>query len=134
MYLRCLAGDCPRQWLKWLPWAEFCYNSVFQSSLWTSPFKVVYGHDPPSMCAYTLGEAHLLAVHKQLTDRDEFLAKIRDRLELAQQYYNMHYDRKHREVEFQVGQWVWLRLLHRAMASLTTHGRGKLGPKFFRPF
>jgi transposase InsO family protein len=26
MYLRCLAGDRPRQWLKWLSWAEFCYN------------------------------------------------------------------------------------------------------------
>lgn len=26
MYLRCLAGDRPKTWLKWLPWAEFCYN------------------------------------------------------------------------------------------------------------
>lgn len=24
MYLRCLTGDRPRQWLSWLPWAEFC--------------------------------------------------------------------------------------------------------------
>jgi hypothetical protein len=29
MYLRCLAGDRPRQWLQWLPWAEFCYNTSF---------------------------------------------------------------------------------------------------------
>jgi hypothetical protein len=38
MYLRCLTGDCPRQWLHWLSWAEFCYNTSFQSSLRTSPF------------------------------------------------------------------------------------------------
>ena len=27
VYLRCLAGDRPRSWLRWLPWAEYCYNS-----------------------------------------------------------------------------------------------------------
>jgi transposase InsO family protein len=49
MYLRCLVDDQPRQWLKWLPWAEYCYNMAFQSSIRTSPFKVVYGRDPPSI-------------------------------------------------------------------------------------
>jgi hypothetical protein len=29
MYLRCLAGDQPCSWLKWLRWAEFCYNSSY---------------------------------------------------------------------------------------------------------
>ena len=43
MYLRCLTGDRPRNWLEWLPWAEFCYNSSYQQSLKTSPFEVVYG-------------------------------------------------------------------------------------------
>jgi hypothetical protein len=47
MYLRCLTDDQPRRWLQWLHWAEYCYNSAYQSSLRTSPFKVVYSHDPP---------------------------------------------------------------------------------------
>jgi hypothetical protein len=38
MYLRCLASDRPRQWLQWLSWAEYCYNTAYQSSLHTSPF------------------------------------------------------------------------------------------------
>lgn len=37
-------------------------------------------------------------------------------------------------MEFALGQWVWLRLLHRPVASLHVKGRGKLGPKFFGPF
>jgi hypothetical protein len=49
MYLCCLIGDRPRQWLQWLPWAEFCYNSAYQSSLRTSPFRVVFGRDPPPL-------------------------------------------------------------------------------------
>jgi transposase InsO family protein len=28
MYLRCITGDRPRAWLEWLPWAEYCYNTV----------------------------------------------------------------------------------------------------------
>jgi hypothetical protein len=47
MYLRCLSGDRPRNWVQWLPWAEFCYNS-FQSSLRTSSFRTIYGCDPQS--------------------------------------------------------------------------------------
>jgi hypothetical protein len=43
MYLHCLTGDRPRQWLEWLPWAEFCYNSSYQQSLKTSPFQLVIG-------------------------------------------------------------------------------------------
>jgi hypothetical protein len=43
MYLRCLGGDCPRSWLQWLPWAEFYYNSSYQTSLQIRPFQVVYG-------------------------------------------------------------------------------------------
>jgi hypothetical protein len=37
-------------------------------------------------------------------------------------------------VEYQVEEWVWLRLLHLPVASLPTQGHGKLGPKFFGPF
>jgi hypothetical protein len=29
MYLCCLAGDHPKTWSQWLPWAEFYYNSSY---------------------------------------------------------------------------------------------------------
>jgi hypothetical protein len=81
-----------------------------------------------------LGSAHVPAVHRQLTERDEFLADFRDWLEHAQQHYKAQYDTKHREVVFQEGDWVWLRLLHRPVASMDIRGRGKLGSKFYGPF
>jgi hypothetical protein len=76
----------------------------------------------------------LLAVQAQMVDRDEFLQEIREHLEQAQHQYKVFYDRKHHVVEFAVGQWVWLRLLHHPMASLNVNGRGKLGPKLYGPF
>jgi hypothetical protein len=84
MYLRCLTGDRSRQWLQWLPWAEFCYNSAYQSLLRTSPFRVVFGRaPPPSVRSYEPGTTRIPAVAQQLVERDEFLVEIRDRLEQA---------------------------------------------------
>jgi len=111
MYLRCLTGDRPRQWLEWLPWAEFCYNSSYQQSIKTSPFELVYGRPPPSIRSYVPGDARLPAVEKAMKDRDEFLSEVRDRLEQAQQQHKVAYDRRHRELQFSPGEWVWLRLL-----------------------
>jgi hypothetical protein len=73
MYPRCLIGDRPRQWIQWLPWAKFCYNTSFHSSLRSTPFQVVYGREPPSLRAYTSGEARLPVTHHQLMDRNELL-------------------------------------------------------------
>jgi hypothetical protein len=73
MYLRCLTGDRPRQWLEWLSWAEFCYNLSCQQSLKTSPFHLVYGRLPSLIHSYASGDARLPAVDKEMRDRDEFL-------------------------------------------------------------
>jgi transposase InsO family protein len=62
MYLRCLTGDHPRAWLDWLPWAEYCYNTAYHSSLRTTPFQVVYGWPPPALVPYTAGSSRTDAV------------------------------------------------------------------------
>lgn len=80
MYLRCLVGDRPRKWLAWLPWAEFCYNTSFQSSLKETPFKVIYGRNPPTIQSYEPGTPKVAAVDQLMRNRDDFLADIRDRL------------------------------------------------------
>jgi hypothetical protein len=62
------------------------------------------------------------------------LAEICDRLEHAQQCYKYFYDEHHRDLTFDVDQWVWLHLIHRSTASLDITNRNKLGPKYFGPF
>jgi hypothetical protein len=134
MYLRCLTGDRPRAWLDWLPWAEYCYNTAHHSALRTSPFKVMYGRDPPALLPYTAGASQTEAVDTLLQDRDTFLEEVRDRLLQAQVYAKKYYDANHRALEFAVGDWVWLRLLHRPAQSLIPGPRGKLRPRFAGPF
>jgi hypothetical protein len=69
--------------------AEFCYNSAYQLSLRTSPFRVVYERDPPSLHSYLPDDVHLPTMDAQLWDSDEFLMEVRERLEQAQQRYKI---------------------------------------------
>jgi len=58
------------------------------------------------------------------------LAQVRQRLIQAQHLSKKYYDANHRDVEFEVGAWVWLRLLHRTTQSLDPRARQKLGPRW----
>ena len=106
VYLRCLAGDRPKQWLRWLPWAEYCYNSSYHTALQTTPFEVVYGRSPPTLASYRPGLARVVALDRQLQERDVFLADIRDRLLQAQDYMKVGADRSRRDMELTVGDWA----------------------------
>ncbi|WVZ58711.1 hypothetical protein U9M48_008951 [Paspalum notatum var. saurae] len=76
-----------------------------EASLGTSPFRVVYGRELPTVRPFQPNSAILPAVDRQLIDRDKFLAEIRDRLEQAQQYHKAQHDRHRRDVVYSPGQW-----------------------------
>jgi hypothetical protein len=97
---------------------EFCYNTSFRASLKTSSFCVIYGRDRPTLRAYTPGEARLSTVNNQMMEHDDFLVEIQDRFLQAQQQYKMFYDHHHHKVNFEVGKWMWLRLLRHPITSL----------------
>ncbi|KAJ3684733.1 hypothetical protein LUZ61_013897 [Rhynchospora tenuis] len=134
MYLRCLACDRPRQWLQWLPWAEFCYNTSYHTSLRATPFEVVYGRAPPTLIPYSAGTASVQAVDQQLQQRDEFLIEIHNRLLEAQQRMKVQHDKLHRDLEYQVDDWVWVRLHRRHATAITPSKLTKLSPKFYGPY
>jgi hypothetical protein len=134
MYLRCFTEDRPRQWLYWLPWAEYVYNTAYQTSLQDTLFCVVYGRDPPTIRSYEPGDTRMAAVAKNMEDRDEFLTDVRYCLEQAQAVQKHHYDKLHRPVSYKVGDWVLLPLRHRAAASLPQATTRKLKPRYFGPY
>jgi hypothetical protein len=134
MYLRCLTGDRPRQWVRWLPWAEFVFNTAYQSSLRDTPFRVVYGREPPTIRSYEPGDSRVPAVARSMEEREAFLEDVRYRLAQAQQVQKRAYDANHRQVSYQVGDWALLRLRHRPAASLPQATTGKLRPRFYGPY
>ena len=51
-YLRAFAGDKPRQWVKWLPLAEFWFNTNYHTATKVTPFEALYGFQPPKLLDY----------------------------------------------------------------------------------
>jgi hypothetical protein len=94
----------------------------------------VYGRYPPTLLKYQPGSSKVAAVDVQLKERDEFLDQVREHLLLAQDVMKHHHDGKHQALEFDVGEWAWLRLHHRSAVGITPLRPTKLSPRFYGPY
>jgi hypothetical protein len=84
MYLRCLTGSKPKEWVQWLPWVEYCYNTGTHSAHNMTPFKLVYGRPPPALLSYVKGTAQVESVEQTLLEWDHLLKEARAHLQQAQ--------------------------------------------------
>jgi hypothetical protein len=110
------------------------FNTAYQSSLQDTPFLVVYGRDPPSLRSYEPGDTRLPTVAKSMAEREEFLADVQGHLEQTQATQKLFYDRNHRAVSYQVGDWALLRLRQRSASLLPQAAAGKVKPRFCGPY
>ena len=85
-YLRIYTHDRQDRWVRWLPLAEFAYNSTVTSTHGYSPFRSLYGFDPQTIHVvddYQLSSPaaeewldRMVTVHNQIHDT---LKRINDR-------------------------------------------------------
>ena len=133
-YMRCFAGLQPQKWVEWVPWAEFNYNTSTHSSTKFSPFEAVYGVPPPSFLSYISGTARVQAVDEYLQDRDEILKELRHNLRMAQDRMKSHADQCRRDVQFNLGDFVYVKLQPYRQTSVAFRKSLKLSPRFFGPY
>ncbi|KAJ0561741.1 putative nucleotidyltransferase, Ribonuclease H [Helianthus annuus] len=133
-YLRCFANEQPKKWSSFLSWAEYSYNTGFHTSTGTTPFSVVYGRDPPSLLPYVVGETKNADLEEQLVDRDAMLRLLRSNLQKAQDRMRNQANLKRRELTFQPGDYVFLKIQPYRQRSLAKHKYEKLSPRFFGPY
>lgn len=134
VYLRCLTGSRPKQWVTCLPWAEFWFNSNYNRSTKMSPFQALYGRDPPLLLHGTTIPSKLEAVNVLQADRDELLGDLRANLLKSQDMMRKYANKSRRDVEYQVGDLVYLKLQPYRRRSLAKKLNEKLSPRFYGPF
>jgi hypothetical protein len=133
-YLRCFVSDQPKSWSHWVPWAELWYNTTFHISTGFTPFEVVYGRKPPVLVHFLEGETRVEAVAQELRDRDEALRQLKHNLHRAQEQMKLYADKKRRDVHFDIGDWVFLKLRPHRQQSVVKRIHQKLAPRFFGPY
>lgn len=134
MYLRCAVQDSPRLWKKWLPLAEYWYNSNFHTALGCSPFKALYGYEAPMMTMLPVSVGDQSLAGQTLLDRESHLERPKQHLATAQNWMKIQADRNRVDREFQIREHVLLKLQPYVQQLVVSRPYPKLAYKFYGPF
>ena len=134
-YLRCFVSDKQTQWVKWLPLAEWWYNTSFHTAAKMTPFMALYGYHPPSITSSLRENSKVQAVEDHIEHQQEFLQLLKDNLNLAQNRMKQQADQHRSERSFDIGDWVFLRLQpYKQMSLKQAKKDNKLSPKYYGPY
>ncbi|EOY03326.1 DNA/RNA polymerases superfamily protein [Theobroma cacao] len=131
--LRACVIDLGVRWEQYLPLVEFAYNNSFQTSIQMAPFEALYGRRCRSPIGWLeVGERKLLGP-ELVQDATEKIHMIRQRMLTAQSRQKSYADNRRRDLEFQVGDHVFLKVSP-TKGVMRFGKKGKLSPRYIGPF
>ena len=131
--LRACVLDYGKSWDKNLPYAEFSYNNSYQASLQMSPFEALYGRKCRTPLLWDEVGEHQLFGPELIKEAENKVKTIRERLKVAQSRQKSYADNRRREITFEIGDFVYLRVTPlRGVRRFRT--KGKLAPRFVGPY
>nr|MDZ8005329.1 RNase H-like domain-containing protein [Nostoc sp. DedSLP05] len=133
-YLRMYTGDKQCRWMKWLHLAEYWYNTTYHTAIKMSPFKALYGYDPPSPRDWISTDIRVAAAGDVIEETLETMRSLKENLQMAVNRMKQQADQHRTERTFEVGDMVFVRLQPYKQTTLKIAGKQKLHPKFYGPY
>ncbi|GKA40938.1 retrotransposable element Tf2 [Tanacetum coccineum] len=144
-YLRCMTGERPKEWVQWLPLAEYWYNTNKHSSINVTPYEKVVripseGDEILRVhVERTLGAAKAVMNVKSKEEHEVHLKLVLEILRKEKLYAKAEIGESSltglecKPLEFEVGDRVLLRVT--PWKGVVHFGKkGKLAPRYVRPF
>ena len=97
-------------WEKYIALMEFAYNNQYQSSIGMAPYEALYGQKCRSPICWDREGIEVLEGPEIVQMTNDKINLIKSRLKTAQDRQKSYTDQQHREMEFQVGEKVFLRV------------------------
>lgn len=132
--LRCFCSDSPTDWVAFLSIAEWWYNSTPHSAIHTSPFKLLYSYPPPIHLSYLPGDSFADDVEDIMLVREFKLQLAKFHFCRVQQHMQAQANSHRSDKEFQVGDWVFVKLQPYRQSTLSIFTYHKLTSKYFGPY
>ena len=131
--LRSCALQYGDSWDANLPYAEFSYNNSYQTSLKMTPFEALYGRKCRTPLFWNQTGERQVFGPDSLRIAEERVQFIRQTLKAAQSRQKSYADVRRRELVFQAGDYVYLKVS--PMRGLKRFNvKGKLAPRYVGPF
>jgi hypothetical protein len=131
--LRTCALQYRKSWDKSPSYVEFSYNNSYQKSLKIALFEMLYGHRCQTPLFWSETGERKVSGPDKLQEVGKQVCVVRENLLIAQLRQKSYADNRRRELSFDVGDFVYLKVSH--MRGLSCFKiRGKLASRFIGPF
>ena len=131
--LRACVMEFQGNWENHLPLIEFAYNNSFHATIQMAPYEALYGRKCRSpLCWDEVGESRVIGP-EIIQEMQSQVRIIRDKMAAAQSRQKSYADTRRRELLFEVGNWVYLKVS--PMRGVKRFGKKrKLDPRYVGPF
>jgi len=98
-----------------------------------SPFEALYGRPCKTPLMWSQPGERSFFDSAKIQDAEEGVAQVRENLRIAQSRYKSYADKRRRRLEFNVGDFVYLKVSP-LRGTVRFHVKGKLAPRFVGPY
>ena len=120
--------------MKWLPFAEWWYNTSYHIAIHATLYSIVYNQSAPTHLPYLVGNSKVEAVDRTLQAREATLRMLKIYLQRAQNRLKQQADKHRSNRQFEVGELVYVKLQPYCQTTIAHRKCLELSAIFFGPY